>query len=100
MILKDAQSSLGLQSGIHFANPISEMYSISKDRIDSIITQALKEAEVLGITGNSNTPFILNKIRELTRGDTVTVNRSLVEGNVVRGAKVAVELAKLYSAIQ
>lgn len=97
MILKDAQSSLGLQSGIHFANPISEMYSIS---IDSIITQALKEAEVLGVTGNNNTPFILDKIRELTRGDTVTVNRSLVEGNVVRGAKVAVELAKLYSAIE
>lgn len=98
--MKDAQSSLGLQSGIHFANPISERYSILKDKIDVIITQALEEAKTLGITGNNNTPFILNKIRELTQGDTIAANRSLVEGNVVRGAKVAVELTKLYSAVQ
>lgn len=89
---------LGLESGIHFANPISEKHSIANDKIGGIITEALQEAETLGITGKDNTPFILNKIRELTHGDTVIANRALIEGNVVRGAKIAVELARIYSA--
>lgn len=75
------------------------MHSIAKDKIDAIIAKALEEAEILGIIGSDSTPFILSKIRELTHGDTITANKSLVEGNVIRGAKVAVELAKLDSTI-
>lgn len=91
----DAQSSLGIHSGIHLANPIPEKYSIAKERMDTIIGQAISEADALGIAGSHNTPFILAKIRELTHGNTVAANKFLIEANVVRGTKVAVELAKL-----
>lgn len=90
-----AQSSLGLSSGFLFANPIPARFSIPKETIDNIMSQAIQDAEKRGVTGSENTPFILNKIREITHGDTVIANRSLVEENIKRGTRVAVELAAL-----
>lgn len=63
--------------------------------MDAVIAQALEEAEKLGINGSDVTPFVLEKIRNLTRGDTIAANRSLIETNVIRGTKVAVELAAI-----
>ncbi|KAL8686167.1 MAG: hypothetical protein Q9218_007301 [Villophora microphyllina] len=90
-----AQSSLGLSSGLLFANPILSQHSIAKSQMDSVIEQAILEAEKSAAVGNDNTPFILAKIRELTGGQTVTANRALIESNVIRGTKVACELVKL-----
>jgi pseudouridylate synthase / pseudouridine kinase len=63
--------------------------------MDAVIAQALGEAEELGVSGSDNTPFILKRIRILTQGDTVAANRSLIEANVIRGTKVALELAAI-----
>lgn len=59
------------------------------------MAQAIQDAEKRGVTGSQNTPFILSKIREITHGDTVIANRSLIEENVIRGTRVAVELSAL-----
>ena len=59
------------------------------------MAQAIREAEEQGASGSDNTPYILRRIREVTGGQTVTANRALIEANVIRGTKVAVELAKL-----
>lgn len=91
----DAQTSLQLSSGLLFGNPIPLKYSLAKSRMDTIMTEAIRLAEQRGISGSDNTPFILGKIRELTCGDTIAANRALVESNVLRGTKVAVELSKL-----
>lgn len=63
--------------------------------MDLIIAQALQDAEKAGATGKDNTPFILSRIRELTHGDTVSANRSLIKENVIRGTNIAVQLAAL-----
>ena len=91
----DAQSALSISSGLLFANPIAVEHSIAKVKMDAIIAQAIREAEGQGASGSDNTPFILRRIREVTGGQTVTANRALIEANVIRGTKVAVELAKL-----
>jgi len=90
-----AQSALGLQSGLLFANPVPEDSAMTSQEIDSIISQAVAEAEEKGISGNANTPYILKRIRELSKGGSVKANTALVEANIIRGTKVAVELAKL-----
>ena len=90
-----AQSRFPLQSGLHFANPVPEIAGIAKEEMDVIITKAVAMAEESGIGGSDNTPFVLRKIKELSEGRSVTANKALVEANVVRGTKVAVELAKL-----
>ncbi len=77
------------------ANPIPTEYSIAKSKIDAIITQAIHDAESSGSTGSDNTPFVLNRIHQVTNGESATANRALVEANVARGTRVAVHLASL-----
>lgn len=90
-----AHASLGLQSGLHFANPIPEDFSIPFRQMETAISEALDRATAAGATGAASTPFILAKIKELTGDKSVVANRALVEGNVVRGTRVAVALRKL-----
>ena len=90
-----AHTSLGLQSGLHFANPIPEQHSIPYNQMETAISQALKEAHAAGATGAASTPYILARIKDITGSKSVTANRALVEANVIRGTKVAVALLKL-----
>lgn len=84
-----------LTSGILFANPIPAECSIAKNEMDTIIAQALRDARKSGSMGSENTPFVLKRIREMTKGASITANRALVEANVGRGTKVAVRLSNL-----
>jgi pseudouridylate synthase / pseudouridine kinase len=90
-----AQSQLPVHSGLLFANPVPVESALRRDQVDDFIAQAVAEAEEQRVTGNANTPFLLKRIRELSNGLTVTANTALVEANVIRGTRVAVELAKL-----
>lgn len=94
----DAQSKLPVSSGMHFANPVPVQQSIPKDEMDDIIEEAIRLAEVEGYQGSDNTPFVLSKIKQLSGGKSVTANRALVEANVQRATRVAVELSKLEQA--
>jgi pseudouridine-5'-phosphate glycosidase/pseudouridine kinase len=91
----DARRLLGIKSGLFFANPIPSEHSIPKSEIDIAIEEAIQDAERHGIFGYANTPFILARIKELTNGRSVPANRALIESNVGRATRVAVELAKL-----
>ena len=86
---------MSVQSGLLFANPVPAEHSIPNDEMNMIIAQALDDAETAGSRGSENTPFVLKRIREITKGASVAANRALVEANVARGTKVAVELSKL-----
>ncbi|KAK5124096.1 hypothetical protein LTR08_006033 [Meristemomyces frigidus] len=90
-----AHGLLGLQSGLHFANPIPERYSIPRAEMEAAVKQALEQAALAGATGARSTPFVLARVGELTGGASGRVNRVLVEGNVVRGTRVAVELGRI-----
>ncbi|RMZ27967.1 hypothetical protein D0859_07961 [Hortaea werneckii] len=90
-----AHMALGLQSGLHFANPIPEEHSIPFVQMETAIAQALGEAKAAGATGAASTPFILAKIKEITGDKSVAANRSLVEANVIRGTKLAAALQKI-----
>ncbi|KAI5284112.1 hypothetical protein KEM54_001581 [Ascosphaera aggregata] len=90
-----ASHSLKLTSGMVLANPVPAESGLKKEDMDNIIQQALEEARRSGILGSDNTPFVLAKIKELSNGRSVIANTALVKNNVRRGARVAVELAKL-----
>lgn len=90
-----AQFQLPIHSGLLFANPVPEKAGMAKEEINSIIATAVAEAEEKKIGGSANTPYILKRIRELSNDGSVVANKALVEANVVRGTKVAVELSKL-----
>ncbi|TVY19815.1 Pseudouridine-metabolizing bifunctional protein [Lachnellula arida] len=80
--------------GILFANPIPEEFSLPKAEIDLAINQAVQEAAQQGFHGHLNTPFILSRIKELTKGNSIPANRALIESNVAMATKVAFELCR------
>lgn len=90
-----AHLSLGLQSGLHFANPIPEKHSLPRDVMEASIFEAIKHANLAGAIGAAATPYILSKIKEITGDRSVEANKALIEANVIRGTKVAKELTKL-----
>ncbi|KAK6865983.1 Pseudouridine-metabolizing bifunctional protein [Apiospora arundinis] len=92
-----AQESLGIESGMLFANPIPEEASIPREEMDAIIEQAVSESLTQGAHGNLNTPFILSRIRELTDGRSVPANVALVKSNVERAAKIALATTRFIS---
>ncbi|KAI8966042.1 Indigoidine synthase A like protein-domain-containing protein [Daldinia sp. FL1419] len=90
-----AQEELDIESGLLFANPIPEEYSIPRDEMNAVIEQAVSESTQQGALGNENTPFILKRIRQLTSERSVLANKVLVRANVERATKVATALSRL-----
>lgn len=84
-----------LDQGMVLANPIPEEFSIPKEEIDIAINQAVQEAAEQGFHGHANTPFILSRIKDLTKGNSIPANRALIQSNVKMAALVAVELAEM-----
>ena len=92
-ILK-AKWELGLEGGVLIANPVPEEDEIEYSVINEKIEQALAEAEDKGIGGKELTPFLLDRIKEITDGQSLETNISLVKNNAVVGAKIAAAFVK------
>jgi len=82
---------LGLQGGIFIANPIPKEYSLDFEEIDKTIENAIEEAKRRKIKGKELTPFLLSKINELTKGESLKANIELVYNNAQLGAEIAKE---------
>lgn len=85
---------LGLKGGVVIANPIPENDAMEESYITNIIETALNEAKESGISGKNVTPFLLSKVKELTKGTSLTANIALVKNNAEVGSRIAVELNK------
>ncbi len=85
---------LGLSGGVVVANPVPQADAMPKTEIDAMTEQALREAEAQGVNGKAVTPFLLERIKQLTEGRSLDTNIALVKNNAVLGAELAVELAK------
>ncbi len=84
--------ALGLRGGVVIANPVPEAFAMPKAEIDSITEQALQEADAQGINGKAVTPFLLNRIKQLTEGRSLVTNIALVKNNAIVGAALALAL--------
>lgn len=89
-----AQHALGLRSGCLVANPIPEDDEIAPDMINPIIEQALADAERRKLTHGAVTPFVLQRVFELTEGASLKANIALVLNNARLAAKIATEITK------
>ena len=86
---------LNLHGGMVIANPVPKEHELSKDYIDKIIEEAVKDSIDNGISGKDSTPFLLKTIVEKTDGKSLETNIKLVENNAVLGAKIAVAFSKM-----
>jgi pseudouridine-5'-phosphate glycosidase len=88
------QQQCNMKHGMLIANPIPASQEIAYPEIEEIIERALAEAAVLQITGKATTPFLLQKLYELSDGKTLDANIALIKNNVRLGAKIAWAVTK------
>lgn len=84
-----AHFSLGLGTGVVIANPIPAEHELARDVYEPALATALREADEAAVRGREVTPFLLERMRELTEGSSVFSNVALLENN----ARLAAELA-------
>ena len=86
---------LELGGGLLIANPVPEEHALSMEYMNKMIDSAIRAAEKERIKGKELTPYLLNKIKELTGGKSLKANIALVKDNAGVAAKIAKELCKL-----
>ncbi|SEH21338.1 pseudouridine-5'-phosphate glycosidase [Rhizobium sp. NFR12] len=86
---------LGTGTGLLIANPIPEEAALTPDFIDGTIADAVREADERGIGRKELTPFLLARINELSKGESLKANIELVRNNARLAAKMAVAYAAL-----
>ena len=92
-----ARWSLGLpgrpEGGLVIANPVPTEHALPRGDIDAAIDAALAEATTRGIAGKHTTPFLLQRVNELTGGHSLEANIALIKAN----ARLAAAIALAYS---
>ena len=89
------KQQLGMKGGMLVTNPIPTEYEMAPDVINAAIDQAVAEANEKGIKGKNITPFLLDRIQQITGGDSLASNIQLVFNNARLASRTAVALAKL-----
>lgn len=79
----------GMQSAVLVANPVPAGEAIPKSEMEPLIEKASKEAKVQGIHGKEVTPFLLQRINELTNGKSMRANLALLLNNARLAARIA-----------
>jgi len=88
-----AHFEIGPPTGVVVANPIPPADEMPQDVYEAAVTAAVAAADEAGIRGRDVTPFLLDRMRVATGGDSVVVNRALLANNAAVAADIAVALA-------
>jgi pseudouridine-5'-phosphate glycosidase len=83
------RAALGQKGGQLVANPIPEADEIPRAVLAPVIEQALSEAAAQGISTKAVTPFLLQRVFDLTQGRSLSANIALVRNNARLGARIA-----------
>jgi pseudouridine-5'-phosphate glycosidase len=90
-----AKYDMGLNGGALITNPVPEKFALDPNDIEKTINEAIQEMNKRGITGKDTTPFLLARIAEQTKGESLDTNIKLVLNNAKLAAEIAAELCKL-----
>lgn len=91
------RGEMGVPGGQLIGNPIPKGAEISAEILAPIIARAQADADAFGISGKGVTPYLLQRIFELTEGKSLEANIALVRNNAKLAAGIAKHLAD-YSA--
>jgi pseudouridine-5'-phosphate glycosidase len=88
-----AASLLRAKNGLLFTVPVPEDEALAHDVAEAAIQQATEEADSAEIGGKAVTPFVLERVKELTEGASMSANTALLTHNARTAGQIAVELA-------
>ncbi|KIK05462.1 hypothetical protein K443DRAFT_675024 [Laccaria amethystina LaAM-08-1] len=91
------QWQLGMVNGALIAVPIPAECEASGENIQACVNQAVLESEENGISrrGKDATPWLLNRVAELSAGDSLVSNIALLKNTALIGGQIAVQYQKL-----
>ena len=89
------RGQMNLPGGQLVANPILAEDEIPASELAPVISQAQAEADEQGVAGKAITPFLLQRIFEITKGRSLTANIALVRNNARLAARIAIALNKI-----
>jgi pseudouridine-5'-phosphate glycosidase len=85
--------SLGLWTAVLVTNPVPERDAIPPSEIEPVILRASREALEKKIHGQALTPFLLQRVSEMTAKRSMRANLSLLLNNAQLAAEIAVAMS-------
>ena len=89
------QQELEMSSALLVTVPVPEEFEVPAEQLQSVLNEALSEAEQNNITGRELTPFLLAHMAQHSGGATLRANIALLENNARVAAEIAAALARV-----
>lgn len=89
-----AHWAMGMQSTVLVTAPPPDEVALPREHVDGAIEQALQEAASQNVRGQAVTPFLLQRITEITSGASLQANLGLLRNNARLAAEIARHLVK------
>ncbi len=84
-----ARESFGEQSALLVANPLPPGRQLDPQVLESALEKALTAAAAQDVRGKAVSPFLLDRIQQVTGGVSVEVNLHIARGNIDLAAKIS-----------
>jgi pseudouridylate synthase len=88
-----AREDVGAPGGVLVTNPLPPEEQLDPALHDRVLAEALAAAAERGIHGKAITPFLLDRLRAATEGDSLRANVALVLRNAALAGEIAVAAA-------
>jgi pseudouridine-5'-phosphate glycosidase len=89
--IAQAHWEMGMESAILVANPPPVETAVPAEEIESAIQQALSDAQNLQLSGQDVSPYLLERVSEITHGSSLEANLSLLTNNARLAAAIAIK---------
>jgi pseudouridine-5'-phosphate glycosidase len=89
-----ARDAFGEPSALLVANPLPAELQLDPGVLDDAMGEALAAANEQGIRGKAVSPFLLDRIQQVTGGASVEVNLSIARGNIELAGQIATAWAQ------
>jgi pseudouridylate synthase len=88
-----ARDAFGEPSALLVANPLPTALQLDPGVLDDALGEALELAAEQGIRGKAVSPFLLDRIQQVTGGASVEVNLAIARGNIELAGQIATACA-------
>ena len=90
-----AARRLGTRQGLLVAVPVPDGDALSQDKVEKAVVSALAEAEARGIRGKAVTTFLLERVADLSCGESRRANIALLINNARIAGQIASALSRI-----
>jgi pseudouridine-5'-phosphate glycosidase len=88
-----ARDAFGEPSALLVANPLPDALQLDPGVLDDALGEALALAAEQGVRGKAVSPFLLDRIQQVTGGASVEVNLAIARGNIELAGQIATSWA-------